>query len=51
METRKILKQALKVTPEQEAEFDATIDKIEKISNDIISGVAIVGLTICKIFG
>lgn len=51
METREILKQVCKVTPAQEAEFNATLDKIEKTTKDVISGVAIIGLTICKIFG
>lgn len=50
METRQILKQVCKVTPAQEAEFDATLDKIEKTTKDIISGVAIAGLWVIKMF-
>lgn len=50
MKTREILKQVCKVTPAQEAGFDATLDKIEKTTKDVISGVAIVGLYVVKMF-
>lgn len=50
MGTREILKQVCKVTPSQEKEFNETLDKIEKTTKDIISGVAIAGLWVVRMF-